>query len=109
MLTLEEAYGLVSSENPNAVATFSRDGIVLWMGSDRTDIYHEAWHGFSTLVLGDNKKKLYDSHGQGYSRRGDCLKVHNANFKDNAKMVDVTRAEFDRLFKPAPKKKVKKK
>jgi len=61
VITLEEAYDLVSTDNPNAVATFSRNGIVLWRGSDRTDIYHEAWHGFSTLVLGNKKKKLYDA------------------------------------------------
>jgi len=61
VITLEEAYDMVNTDNPNAVATFSRNGIVLWRGSDRTDIYHEAWHGFSTLVLGNKKKKLYDA------------------------------------------------
>lgn len=42
-------------------ATWTRNGITLYNGSDYTDLYHEAWHGFTQLFLtADQKTALYN-------------------------------------------------
>lgn len=47
--------------NTKAVATFAVDGITLYEGADYTDLYHEAWHGFTQLFLDKaQKKEVYD-------------------------------------------------
>ena len=47
--------------NSNAYATWSKNGITLFKGSSKTDIYHEAWHGFSQFFLTpEEKQSLYD-------------------------------------------------
>ena len=55
---LERMFGIV---NAGAVATFSENGITLYAGSNFTDVYHEAWHGFTQLMLTKEEKiSLYD-------------------------------------------------
>jgi hypothetical protein len=47
--------------NSDAFAQWTTDGIVLFQGSNYTDLYHEAWHGFSQLYLTkDQKDDLYN-------------------------------------------------
>ena len=47
--------------NSDAVAQWSADGIVLFNGSDYSDLYHEAFHGFSQTFLNKKQRKeLYD-------------------------------------------------
>ncbi|MHA2404957.1 MAG: hypothetical protein ACXADH_18330, partial [Candidatus Kariarchaeaceae archaeon] len=47
--------------NSNAYATWTSKGIVLWNGASYTDIYHEAWHGFSQFFLTrEDKADLYN-------------------------------------------------
>jgi hypothetical protein len=44
------------------VATWSMQGITLYKGSDNTDIYHEAWHGFSQAFMNKTQRaELYKS------------------------------------------------
>ena len=53
-------FDLVNSNNPSAVATWSISGITLFKGSDFSDIYHEAWHGFTqTFMTRKEKSDLY--------------------------------------------------
>lgn len=57
-IPLNRMFGIVNS---GAVATWGNDGITLYAGSNYTDLYHEAWHGFSQLVLTvEEKEKLYN-------------------------------------------------
>jgi hypothetical protein len=42
--------------NSDAFAQWNLDGITLFAGSNFTDIYHEAWHGFSQLYLSPSEK-----------------------------------------------------
>jgi len=45
-----------------AVARWVENGIILYKGSDLTDIYHEAWHAYTQGILSPaDKVKLYDS------------------------------------------------
>ena len=46
--------------NSNAWATWTAAAITLFKGSNRSDLYHEAWHNFSQLYLTKEEKiKLY--------------------------------------------------
>ena len=49
-------------ENRVAVAKWIGDGIILFKGSDYTDIYHESWHAYTQGLLSHKDKiKLYNS------------------------------------------------
>lgn len=59
---LRVLFNVVNKARPNSVATFFQNGITLWKGSDYSDIYHEAWHGFTQFYLTrEQKDELYDS------------------------------------------------
>lgn len=46
--------------NSNAFATWTQNGITLFAGSNYTDLYHEAWHGFTQLFMTiAQKQELY--------------------------------------------------
>jgi len=50
--------------NSSGVAQWTADGIVLFKGSDFSDLYHESWHGFTQLFLTkEQKKRLYKEAG----------------------------------------------
>ena len=54
-------HDMMNIVNSNAVATFTKNGITLYTGSNNTDIYHEAWHGFSQMFLKPEvRQRLYD-------------------------------------------------
>jgi len=60
LLPLETITEIVNSD---AFATFTENGITLYQadGGTSIDVYHEAWHGFSQLVLtNEQKTKLYE-------------------------------------------------
>jgi len=47
--------------NSDAFAQWTVNGITLFSGSNYTDLYHEAWHGFTQLYLtASQKKEMYD-------------------------------------------------
>lgn len=52
-IPLNRAFGIARS---GALATWGTNGITLYAGSNYTDVYHEAWHGFSQLVLTKEEK-----------------------------------------------------
>ena len=51
VFTFEEAYNLVNQRNPDSIAQWTRNGIVLFKGSNLTDLYHEAFHGFTQAFM----------------------------------------------------------
>jgi hypothetical protein len=52
---------LFNVTNSNAVAKFNYASILLFKGSNFTDLYHEGWHVFSQLFLTkEQKKNLYN-------------------------------------------------
>ena len=58
----EAMFNLINTSDKNSVATWSMNGIRLWKGSDFSDLYHEAYHGFSQgFLTKDQKKDLYDA------------------------------------------------
>lgn len=59
--SFREMFNLVNQKNPDAVAEWSMNGIVLYKGSDLTDLYHEAFHGFTQAFMSPaQRKELYD-------------------------------------------------
>ena len=47
----ETMFNAINTAQPNGVASWAVHGITLYKGSDFTDLYHEAWHGFSQTFL----------------------------------------------------------
>ena len=48
---LKVLFNAINIDNPHSIATFVDNQITLYKGSDFTDIYHEAWHGFTQSML----------------------------------------------------------
>jgi len=58
--TLNILFNAVNTHEPNGVANWVGNAINLYKGSDYSDIYHEAWHGFTQMFLTrEEKTKLY--------------------------------------------------
>lgn len=56
-IPLNKLFGIVNS---GQLANFGNNGITLYAGSNMTDVYHEAWHGFTQLYLTKAEKvELY--------------------------------------------------
>ena len=47
----EAMFNLVNTNDPSSVATWAMHGIRLYQGSDFSDLYHEAYHGFSQAFM----------------------------------------------------------
>lgn len=57
----KELFHLVNTKTPTAAATWTVNGITLYKGADYSDLYHEAWHGFSQGFLSKkDKTALYN-------------------------------------------------
>lgn len=56
-ITLDKLFEMVNPLNNQSVATFSRNAITLFKGSDMSDVYHEAWHAFTQSFLTQKQKK----------------------------------------------------
>lgn len=51
-----EAFNLVNEKDPNVIATWTWNGITLYKGSNHTELYHEAFHGFVNTFLSKQDK-----------------------------------------------------
>lgn len=55
------AFGVINQANPDSVAKWTLNGITLYQGSDYSDLYHEAWHGFTQgFLTKQDKQDLYN-------------------------------------------------
>ena len=53
-------FNVINTKRPGSVATWDVNGITLFQGSDYSDLYHEAWHGFTQMFMTkDQRKALY--------------------------------------------------
>ena len=60
VMPYNELFDVINS-NGDIRATWTRNGITLYNGSDYADLYHEAWHGFTQLFLNkEQKTALYN-------------------------------------------------
>jgi len=57
----EVMFNMINAANPNAVATWTVNGITLYKGADYSDLYHEAWHAFTQgFLTKDQKQEVYN-------------------------------------------------
>jgi hypothetical protein len=64
----------IANSNGDVRARWTRSGISLYQGSDYSDLYHEAWHGFTQWFLTANEKlSLYDA----VKNSGDEIKYYD--------------------------------
>lgn len=73
--------------NEYGVASFARNAINLYKGSDETELYHEAWHEFSYMFLSsEDRKRLMDEmkqyQGTFINHAGEEVKFSEASFDD---------------------------
>lgn len=60
VIPLKLAFNAVNMTS-DGVATWTKSGITLWKGADTSDLYHEAWHGFSQVFLTNaQREELYN-------------------------------------------------
>jgi hypothetical protein len=93
--------------NSTAKASFGKEGIKLFFGANYTDLYHEAWHGFSQLFLSKNDKvNLYEE----LKKLSGSFVLPNGvrvNYKDASyRQLEEVLAEDFRLYKLSGGKKV---
>jgi len=77
--------------NMEKVAEFNRAGVTLYMGSDSTDLYHEAWHIFTqTLLTKEQQDKLYSEA----RKLPGVFKTHTGSFVKFSKASDLELEEY---------------
>ena len=60
-LPFEEAFNIINTGDNRVVAQMTAAGATLFDGSDFSDLYHEAWHGFTQFFLTkEQKESLYN-------------------------------------------------
>ena len=58
--SFKEAFELINQQNPDSIASWSMNGIVLYKGSDYTQLYHEAFHAFTQSFMSEKQQsELY--------------------------------------------------
>lgn len=85
--------------NQDGVAQWNLDGITLFKGSDYSDLYHEAWHGFTqTMLTKEQKTALYKE----VAKKAGSFKAYNGrmvSFADaNEQQLEEYLAEEFRNF-----------
>lgn len=56
----EAMFDVINQRDSNSIATWTISGITLFKGADYSDLYHEAWHGFSQAFMSpEQRTKLY--------------------------------------------------
>ena len=54
------AFNVINTKTRGSIATWDQHGITLFKGSDYSDLYHEAWHGFTqTFLTKEQRDNLY--------------------------------------------------
>lgn len=80
-ISFETLFNIVNSD---AFAQWTVNGITLFAGANYTDLYHEAWHGFTQLYLTkDQKQRMYSDartmKGSFKTYKGDTVKFSEAS------------------------------
>lgn len=91
LIPFHEAFTLINTKSPDGIAEWTTQGITLFMGSDYTDLYHEAWHGFTQMFL--TKKQKQDLYAEARRRQG-SFKDYKGNYIQFSKANDLQLEEF---------------
>lgn len=64
-IRFNDMFDQINTANPESIATFNKQGITLYKGSNSTDLYHEAWHGFTQRFLTETERNnMYSEVGK---------------------------------------------
>ncbi len=85
-IPFHQLFATINTKNPKSIANWAIDGIRLFKGSDYTDLYHEAWHGFTqTFLSKEDKINLYKEvkklPGSFRDYNGDLVSFVSASYK----------------------------
>jgi len=77
-------FNVINTRTPDAVASWTMHGVTLYKGADYSDLYHEAWHGFSQAFLPkEERSNLYNESkklkGSFTDYKGNSVKFSEAN------------------------------
>jgi len=104
-----QLFDLVNEKNPDSVATWSMNGVMLYKGSDFTDLYHEAWHGFTQALMSTEQRDEIYSEVRKKSGSFTDYEGKIVQFKDaNNKQLEEYLAEDFRKYMLSKGKKVEK-
>ena len=77
--------------NQDGVAQWNLDGITLFKGSDYSDLYHEAWHGFTqTMLTKEQKTALYKE----VAKKAGSFKAYNGRMVSFANASEQQLEEY---------------
>lgn len=88
----EVLFNAVNSANPHTVASWTINGITLYKGSDYSDLYHEAWHGFSQTFLTPNQRR--DLYKELREKKKGSFKDYNGTNVTFASASDLQLEEY---------------
>lgn len=79
-------FDMVNSRNKNTVATWTLNAITLYKGADFSDLYHEAWHGFTQAFMNKAQKdalyaEVESMSGSFTNYRGQRITFKDATYK----------------------------
>ena len=87
----EAAFNVANLNNPNSIATWTVNGVTLFKGADFSDLYHEAWHGFTQGFLSKSDKT--DLYQEARKRAGSFVDYTGAKVSFS-KATDLQIEEF---------------
>lgn len=90
-IPFEQAFNLINTKTPNGIAEWTTQGITLFLGSNYSDLYHEAWHGFTQMFL--TKKQKTDLYNEAGRRQG-SFKDYKGNYVQFSKATVLQLEEF---------------
>lgn len=78
----EPMFSVVNKKGSNNIATWTTSGITLFKGADYSDLYHEAWHGFTQAFL--TKAEKTDLYNESRKKSGTFIDYvgNNVKFSD---------------------------
>lgn len=89
--SFREMFEMVNSSNPDAIAEWTANGITLFKGSDFTDLYHEAFHGFTQTFMSDAQREaLYDE----VRKKTGTFTTYEGKIKSFSEATDLEAEEF---------------
>jgi hypothetical protein len=88
---LENLMNEVNTYDPASVAKWYQNAIILFEGANYSDLYHEAWHGFTRMFMTDaQRQELYEKT----RKRSGNFRTYRGVYRDFSKASDLELEEF---------------
>lgn len=87
----EDLLDRINTSDPSTIAKFVDNMIILWSGSDYSDLYHESWHGFTRMFMNEaQRKELYAKT----AKRTDTFRTYKGVTRKFDKASELELEEF---------------